>query len=162
MKSIKKFLIGLLAVLSLIIMPNLVACGNMSENENPDNVPENIEAPANREFYSFSKYKNFYDGVVAIEVKWDIHGSFGEFTIDDSEQVNHLTNLYNNTTLKNIGKEPPAGDNGYIEFVYGDGKKISAGLFIIYDSETGHYYSYPDRTIHDYIKQVGIDKKVIV
>lgn len=152
MKKIKKIAICFLMVLPLIVMATFVACGS---------TPGDSEAPAYKNFNSFSKYKNFSDGVVAVEVAWDLGGSVGKFTIDDVDQVSKIIELYNQATMKNLGKEPPVGENGYIEFVYRNKEKISAGLFVIYESETKNYYSYPDSTIYGYIKQIGQSKNVI-
>lgn len=146
MKNIKKVIVCVFTIISVIVMLNLVAC---SEN------------PNNKKFNSFKKYKDFSNEVVSIEVTWDLSGSLCEFTIDNAEQIDDVIELYNQLSMENVGKEPTAGDNGYINFVYSDGRKTSASLLIIYDEETKCYYSYPDTTIYNYIKQIGIDKKVI-
>ena len=134
----KKFLIGLgCGLLALLAIP-LIACGKST-------------APDYKRFDSFSKYKNFDKNVVAIDVRWDACGYFDEFTVTDTEQVNEIVTLFKNATMKKC-EGLPDGANGGVSFVYGDGTKVGAGMYIIYDN--GTYYHYENGAISDYISNL--------
>lgn len=145
MKNLKKLLFCLLTVLTAVIVVPMIACNKNSEY---------------KKFDSFHEYENFAEGIVAIDVHWCSNRSkWLEFTVDNTEQVNHVVDLYSSLTMKRLGNEFYIGDNHYIQFVYEDGSKISVSLRIVeYD---GYYYSYQTSTIRDYIEQIVKDEGLI-
>ena len=147
MKNLKKLLFCLLTVLTAVIILTMFACNKNS-------------AEQYKKFDSFPGYENFAEGVVAIEVYWySNEPKWIEFTVDDTEQVNHVVDLYANLTMERLERGFYIGDNYYIDFVYEDGAKISVSLHVVeYD---GYSYSYQTSTIRDYIKQIGKDRGFI-
>lgn len=135
----KKLFVGIL--LSLLTVSAVLAVGCAKS-----------VAPDYKRFDSFAPYKNFDEGVVAIDVQWDLGGSWDEFTVTDAEQVNQIVNLFKNTIMKK-GEGPAGGDCHGVDFVYGDGTKVGVSLFTIVES--GQYYYYTSSEVRHTVRKIG-------
>lgn len=108
---------------------------------------------------SLSKYKNFNENIVRIEVSW---GSCGQesiyFTIDDSADVDKIVQFYLDTEFK-CDYNMLNGSHSSIKFIYKNGDSKQVDLTQIYDG--GRAYNYTDHSVHNLIEEIGVAKGVL-
>ncbi|MCM1437853.1 MAG: hypothetical protein NC131_01395 [Roseburia sp.] len=134
-----KKIIGVISLLFIGLTVSLFGCSKSA-------------SPEFKKFDSFAKYKNFDEGVVAVDVSWDLGGKADIFTVTDTEQVNEIVGLFSNTIMEK-GKGIAIGDNHVVKFVYGDGSKVPVNL--LYINEGNDYYFYTNSDVRTTVRRIG-------
>lgn len=110
----------------------------------------------NIKFLEFPQYKDFNGNISVIKVNFDINENKPvQFSIDDIEDINIIINMLKDTTFTK-SESIYDGNHSNISLIDSLGNTTKISLSQIKYGDLKEYYSYPDSSIYDYIKQVGI------
>lgn len=114
------------------------------------------ELPNNIKFLEFPQYKDFNGDISVIEVNFDINNDEAvRFDITDSNDIEVIINMVKDTTFTKA-ESIYDGNHSNISLIDSLGNTTKISLSQIKYGDLKEYYSYPDSSIYDYIKQVGI------
>lgn len=112
--------------------------------------------PNNIKFLEFPQYNEFSDDVSVIEVYFDINDYEPvRFDITDSNDIEVIIDMLKDTTFTKA-ESIYDGNHSNISLIDSLGNTTKISLSQIKYGDLKEYYSYPDSSIYDYIKQVGI------